>query len=64
MAKILNAVEVAEKLGITAVTCRKYLANGMLPGKKVGKSWFVVETDLEAFLSGVDRKNESAGGHE
>lgn len=61
MARILNAIQVAEKMGITAVTARKYLANGLIPGKKIGKNWFVVETDLEEFLSGVEHKNESAG---
>ena len=52
MARILNTEQAAEKLQVKPLTMRKYLRNGLIPGKRLGREWRIVETDLEKFLSG------------
>ncbi|MCX6346307.1 MAG: helix-turn-helix domain-containing protein [Armatimonadetes bacterium] len=52
MARILTVEQVAEKLQVKPLTVREYLRKGKIPGRKLGRSWRVVETDLEWFLSG------------
>ena len=51
MARILTVEEAAEKLRISAKTTRRMLKMGKLPGRKVGRAWRVVETDLELWSS-------------
>lgn len=51
MANILTVSQTAEKLQITEEVVREYLRTGKIPGRKVGKSWRVVETDLENWIS-------------
>ena len=52
MARILNTEQAAEKLQVKALTVRKYLRKGLIPGKRLGREWRIVETDLELFLRG------------
>jgi len=52
MSRILTVEQVAEKLQVKPLTVREYLRKGMIPGRKLGRSWRVVESDLEWFLSG------------
>ncbi|MDO8683312.1 MAG: helix-turn-helix domain-containing protein [Armatimonadota bacterium] len=52
MARILTVEQVAEKLQVKPLTVREYLRKGKIPGRKLGRAWRVVETDLEWFLSG------------
>jgi excisionase family DNA binding protein len=52
MARILTVEQVAEKLQVKPLTVREYLRKGRIPGRKLGRAWRVVETDLEWFLSG------------
>mgnify|MGYP005856152247 CR=1 FL=1 len=52
MARILTVKQVAEKLHVKPLTVREYLRKGKIPGRKLGKSWLVVETDLEMFIRG------------
>jgi excisionase family DNA binding protein len=54
---VLTTAEVAEKLGRSAVTVRRMLSDGELPGRRLrtprsntGNRWVVLETDLEGFL--------------
>jgi len=51
MARILNTEQAAEKLQVKPLTVRKYLRKGLIPGKRLGREWRIVETDLEWFLS-------------
>lgn len=51
MARILTVEQVAEKLQLKPLTVREYLRKGKIPGRKLGKSWRVLETDLEWFIS-------------
>ena len=52
MARILTVEQVAEKLQVKPLTVREYLRKGKIPGRKLGRSWRVVESELERFLSG------------
>lgn len=52
MARILNTKQAAEKLQVKPLTVRKYLRKGLIPGKRLGREWRIVETDLEMFLRG------------
>lgn len=51
MARILTVKEVAEKLHVKPLTVREYLRKGKIPGRKLGKSWRVVESELEQSLT-------------
>ena len=51
MARILTVEEAAEKLRVKPHTVREYLKRGMIPGRKLGRSWRIVEAELESFLS-------------
>lgn len=52
MARILTVEQAAEKLQLTPKTTRKLLKEGKMPGRKVGRAWRVVETDLEKWVGG------------
>lgn len=51
MSRILTVAQTAEKLQMTQDVVRAYLRDGVLPGRKVGKAWRVVESDLERWIS-------------
>jgi excisionase family DNA binding protein len=52
MAQILTVEQAAEKLQLTPKTTRKLLKEGKMPGRKVGRAWRVLDTDLERWISG------------
>jgi len=52
MARILTVEQAAEKLQLTPKTTRKLLKEGKMPGRKVGRAWRVVETDIERWVGG------------
>lgn len=51
MARILTVEQAAEKLQMTTKVVREYLRVGKLPGRKVGRAWRVLESDLERWIS-------------
>ena len=51
MAQILTVEQAAEKLRMTTKVVREYLRVGKLPGRKVGRAWRVLESDLERWIS-------------
>jgi excisionase family DNA binding protein len=51
MSRILTVPQAAEKLQMSLDVVREYLRTGKLPGRKVGKAWRVVESDLENWIS-------------
>ena len=51
MSRILNVEQAAEKLGMTPKLVREHFRRGRLPGRKLGKSWRILESDLEAWIS-------------
>jgi excisionase family DNA binding protein len=47
---ILTAQECADFLRVHLNTVKKHLAEGTLPGKKVGRQWRVNKKDLQEFM--------------
>lgn len=50
MPRVLTVEQTAEKLQMTARVIRKHLRTGKLPGRKIGKSWRVLESDLDTYV--------------
>ena len=48
--RLLKPEEVADRLGVSTLTIKKWLRNGKLPGVKVGHLWRIDEADLEKFI--------------
>lgn len=51
MAQILTVEQAARKLQVKPHTVREYLKRGMIPGRKLGRAWRILDTELEWFLS-------------
>jgi len=49
--RILTVPQAAEKLQMHPDIVRDYLRLGKLPGRKMGKAWRVLESDLEQWIS-------------
>jgi len=56
MARILTVEQAAEKLQMSSKIVREYLRLGKLPGRKVGRAWRVLESDLEWYVGGYVTK--------
>ena len=54
--RILSAEDVAAKLRVSYNTARRFLIEGMIPGRKIGKQWRVLESDLLRFVSEGHRR--------
>jgi len=54
MARILTVEQAAEKLQLTPKTTRKLLRDGKMPGRKVGRAWRVLETEIERWVGGSE----------
>jgi len=50
--KLYSVKELEKILPITPLTIREYIRKGKIKGRKIGKSWYVLKSDLEAFLEG------------
>ncbi|MBK7203438.1 MAG: helix-turn-helix domain-containing protein [Anaerolineae bacterium] len=57
--EVLTVEQVAEYLQMPVQTVRQHLRNRELPGRKVGKTWRVLRSELEAWL-----RQPEAGGDE
>lgn len=54
--EVFDAKEAARFLGLTPLTVREYARKGIMPGRKLGKSWRFVKADLLAWLRECDPK--------
>jgi excisionase family DNA binding protein len=45
--KLLSVIEAAEKLGVSRWRVNQFINEGRLPAKKVGRSYIILESDLE-----------------
>jgi len=56
-------VEVAASLRVSEDTARKLVIQGEIPGRKQGRQWRVLESDVEAYKQRQRRKkiNENRG---
>lgn len=59
MTRVLTVEQTAELLQLTPKTTRDLLRRGRLPGRKVGKAWRILESELESYLGAAER--EQAG---
>jgi len=50
--KLYSIRDLEKILPITPLTIRKYIREGKIKGRKIGKNWYVIKEDLEAFLEG------------
>jgi excisionase family DNA binding protein len=50
--KLYSIRELEKILPITPLIIREYLRKGKIKGHKIGKKWYVLKQDLEAFLLG------------
>lgn len=53
--KLYSVKELEKILPITPLTIRKYIRKGKIKGRKIGKNWYVLKSDLEVFLDGKDQ---------
>ncbi len=58
MPEILTLEETAKMLRMNPVTVRGYLRDGKLRGRKIGKAWRVLESDVIAFIRGDAGAND------
>jgi excisionase family DNA binding protein len=55
--KAYNLEEVAEMLGLSVVTIRRYIKSGKLKASKIGKQWRVLEREvMELYESNLNNK--------
>ncbi len=45
--KLLSVIEAAEKLGVSRIRVNQFIDEGRLPAKKVGRSYVILESDLQ-----------------
>ena len=48
-AMLLTTTQAADWLGVTESLVRRYCRDGRLEATKLGRDWFIVESDLEHF---------------
>jgi excisionase family DNA binding protein len=54
---LLGTKEVAQRLGRTQARVRQLIDEGKLPGQRLGRDWYVRESDVEKYIE----KNRQAG---
>lgn len=47
----LDAEIIGKLLNVSRATIRKFLKNGILKGKKIGKKWYMSSSDLDEYFS-------------
>ncbi|MBA3632618.1 MAG: helix-turn-helix domain-containing protein [Acidobacteria bacterium] len=45
--KLLSVIEAAEKLGVSRWRVNQFIDKGRLPAQKVGRSYVILESDLQ-----------------
>lgn len=53
-ADVLSVAETARVLGLSVNTTYAYLADGTIPGRRVGRRWIVSRSRLDAWLAGSE----------
>lgn len=52
--KLYTVQETAQLLEVTAQTIRKYIKEGKLQARRIGRPLFIAEDSIKKFLSGED----------
>ena len=50
----LTVEDTADELQLNVQTVRKWLRQGRLPGRKIGKEWRISRQELEDYLRGAE----------
>ena len=50
MEKVYSTEKVAEMLHVSVITIRRYIKSGKLPASKIGKSYCILESDIDGLL--------------
>jgi len=56
--EVLTTDEAARFLSLTPYTLREYARKGLIPARKLGKSWRFVKADLLDWLRGKDQRGQ------
>lgn len=48
---LLTATDVAAVLQVQRSTALDYLRRGVIPGRKIGRNWFVLRSQLDAHIA-------------
>jgi excisionase family DNA binding protein len=57
----LGVTEVAERLGVSTKSVYSWLREGLVPGYKIGTTWFVIRDELKDTLRKGANKRPGAG---
>jgi excisionase family DNA binding protein len=57
--RMFSVTEVAEILGCSDRTIYKYLDDGRLHGKKIGKRWMITQNSLRNFIFGGEENKDN-----
>lgn len=44
---LLSVIEAAEKLGVSRIRVNQFINEGRLPAQKIGRSYVILESDLQ-----------------
>jgi PTS system nitrogen regulatory IIA component len=56
--EVLTTEEAARFLSLTPYTLREYARKGLIPARKMGKSWRFYKPDIIAWLRGKEQENQ------
>ena len=57
---VMTVDDAAQYMQLDASTIRELLRNDQLPGKKVGRVWRLLKTEIDAYLRGEWKQNAAA----
>lgn len=52
MPKMLDSASVSKATGLHVGTVRRMMRDGIIPGVKIGRKWFISDVVLESMVSG------------
>ena len=55
---VMTVDDAAQYMQLDASTIRELLRNGQLPGKKVGRVWRLLKTEIDAYLRGEWKQHQ------
>jgi excisionase family DNA binding protein len=62
--EVMNVRQAAEYLGISSDTLYKYVAEGQIPGFRLGNRWRFKKSLLDAWMEAASRPPAAAAGSE
>jgi len=62
--KLYSASRIMKILGVSHTTVYGLLNEGKMKGRKIGRTWYVAESNLKDFLEGTDKPEPGEGGKE